>query len=397
VTHPAVASPILYGLPAGIALWGGAVVLNRWLKARARARRDPEELLLGAVSQSLLERGQLAASLGELRTAHERILDALPFGILWVDQRQRVAAFNAPGRALLGVKAGVIGLDAAFVLEPFPWLLAGLAAAPGPAWRVLAAERRWQLQRIEAPDKVGCLLQFEDVTERELEERRVHLRESFAELGEMTAGVAHQLKNGLAVLKGHGQLLRRAGHLESAQPVLDETEALERLVQRFLQWAKPLEPQCAELALEELAAQAVAELRRRPAFQHNNLSVAGQGQALGDAMLLYQALVNLLENACQAAGPRGRVELRVEEGLIEILDDGPGLDPEQARRMLKPFESGRPDGTGLGLPLALKWLTIQGADLTFGASALGGTRVEIRWATRSEPGPSVPGTGPGRA
>ena len=373
----------MLGLPAGFVLTGGAVVLGRWVKRRSHDRAGSEELLLDAVSHSLLERGQLAASLGELRTVHERILDALPFGILWVDQRQRVAAFNAPGRALLGVRAGVIGLDAAFVLEPFPWLLAGLAAPPGPAWRTLAGARRWQLQRIEAPDKIGCLLQFEDVTERELEERRVQLRDRFAELGEMTAGVAHQLKNSLAVLKGHGQLLRRAGAGESAQAVLDETDALERLVQRFLQWARPLEPQCAVLALEEVAAQAAAEVRRRPALQRNTLTVEGQGEAVADAMLLHQALVNLLENACQAAGPWGRVQVRVAPGLVEILDEGPGLDPAAAERMLRPFESGRADGTGLGLPLALKWLTVQGADLTFALRDGGGTRVAIRWVDQA--------------
>lgn len=370
---------LMLALPLGLLLWGIAIFLVRWLKLRPKGHEGSEELLLDAVSQSLQERGQLAASLGALRTVHERLLDALPFGILWVDQRQRLAAFNAQGRALLGVQPGVIGLEAAFVLEPWPWLLAGLATAPGPAWRCDGAGRRWQLRRIEAPDRFGCLLQFEDITEREQEERRAHLRDRFAELGEMTAGVAHQLKNGLAVLKGHGQLLRRAGHPESAQAVLEETEALERLVQRFLQWAKPLDPQCLLLSLDEVAEQAASEVRRRPALQDRQLTVAGQGQARADAMLLHQALVNLMENACQATAPGGRVQVRVADGLLEILDEGPGLGPEAVARMSKPFESGRPDGTGLGLPLALKWLNIQGADLTFTLREAGGTRAEVRW------------------
>jgi len=350
----------------------------RWLKLRRRPVRDSEELLLGAVSESLQERGRLAASLGELRTVHERLLDALPFGILWVDQRQRLAAINAQGRAILGVKAGVVGLDAPFVLEPYPWILEGLEGAPGPPWRCDGGGRRWQMRRIAAPDIVGALLQFEDVTEKEAEERRLQLRDRFAELGEMTAGVAHQLKNGLAVLKGHGQLLERAGHTESARDLLDETDSLERLVQRFLQWAKPLEPQITPLRLEEVASQAAMEVHRRPAFQDRILTVEGSGAAVGDSMLLHQALVNLLENALQAT-PRGRrVQVVVSEGLMEILDEGPGLSPEAVSRMLRPFESGRPDGTGLGLPLALKWLNAQGADLVFSLRPEGGTRVEVR-------------------
>jgi signal transduction histidine kinase len=380
VTHPSPAFVwILLGLPLAIVFVGLFLFVSRWLRLRPRSGAESEQLVLGAVSQSLQERGRLAASLGELRTVHERLLDALPFGILWVDQRQRVAALNAPGQALLGVKAGVIGLDARFVLEPFPWLLAGLNQAPGPAWRCDGGGRRWRLRRIQAPDMVGPLLEFEDITEWEQDERRRQLRDRFAELGEMTAGVAHQLKNSLAVLKGHGQLLRRAGQDGPAQGILEETDALERLTQRFLQWAKPLEPQCVELQLEEVAAQAMAEVRRRPALQDRSLVLEGQGRALADPMLLHQALVNLLENAAQATPPGGRVRVRVADAALEILDEGAGLNPETAARMLKPFESGRPDGTGLGLPLALKWLNVQGADLVIALRPEGGSRLTVRW------------------
>ena len=380
MTHPSPASLwILLGLPLGIVVACLLVFLGRWMRLRPRSGAESEELLLGAVSESLQQRGQLAASLGELRTVHERLLDALPTGVLWVDQRQRMAALNAPGQALLGVKPGVIGLDARFVLEPYPWLLDALGRAPGPAIHCDGAGRRWRLRRIAAPDMVGSLLEFEDITEWEQDERRRQLRERFAELGEMTAGVAHQLKNSLAVLKGHGQLLQRAGQLGPAEGILDETDALERLVQRFLQWAKPLDPQCVDLRLEEVAAQAVAELRRRPVLQGRTVLVAGAGAAHADPMLLHQALVNLLENAAQATPPGGRVLVQVADGQLEILDEGPGLDPASAGRMLKPFESGRPDGTGLGLPLALKWLNVQGADLVVGRRPEGGSRLTVRW------------------
>ena len=212
-------SPIIWvalAIPFGAMVLGLALAVSRWARLRRRPDGDPGEVLLGAVSSSLRERGELAASLGELRTVQERLVDALPFGLLWVDQRLRVAALNRQGQALLGVRPGVVGLEAAFVLEPFPWLLVALYREPGPPWRCDGAGRRWRIRRIEAPDRIGALVQFEDVTEAEAEARRLQLRERFAELGEMTAGVAHQLKNGLAVLKGHGQLLRRQGHAEAA-------------------------------------------------------------------------------------------------------------------------------------------------------------------------------------
>ncbi len=351
----------------------------RLIRLKRRVSQDPEQLILGAVSASLRERGELAATLGELRTVHERILDALPFGLLWVDQRHQVAALNARGLELLGVKRGVVGLDTAFVLEPFPWMLEGLALAPGESWRCDGNGRRWELLRVEAPNKVGALLKFEDITESEAEERRRALRERFAELGEMTAGVAHQLKNGLAVLKGHGQLLTRAGHVEVARELLEETESLERLVQRFLQWAKPLEPHRVDLDLREAATQAIEDVRKRPASRLVSFELNGEGSAQADPMLLHQALVNLLENGCQAMPNGGQIRVEVQDAFVQIEDEGTGFGEETLTRMLRPFESGRPDGTGLGLPLALKWLNAQGADLRFESRPEGGARVLINW------------------
>jgi signal transduction histidine kinase len=377
--NPRVLAWLVLVLPIGFVLGALLILLFRWVRLRRRSPADPESLLLSAVSGSLRERGELAASLGELRTVHERLLDALPMGLLWVDQRHRLAALNRRGQELLGVTPGVVGLEAAFVLEPYPWLREALEGEPGPARRLEALDRRWRIQRIEAPDRIGALVQFEDVTAAELEDHRRQLRERFAELGEMTAGVAHQLKNGLAVLKGQGQLLKRAGHGSAAEVLLEETEELERLVQRFLQWAKPLDPVSETLRLEDAAAQALTELKRRPVSQGRTLLREGRGAAIGDPMLLHQALVNLLENACQATPLGGRVLVRISEGRIELLDQGPGLSEDTARRMLRPFESGRPDGTGLGLPLALKWLNAQGADLRLSPRPEGGTCAEIRW------------------
>jgi signal transduction histidine kinase len=96
-------------------------------------------------------------------------------------------------------------------------------------------------------------------------------------------------------------------------------------------------------------------------------------------VLLHQALVNLLENACQATPVGGLVLVRISERCLDVLDEGPGLSEDTGQRMLRPFESGRPDGTGLGLPLALKWLNAQGADLRLSPRPEGGTRAEIRW------------------
>ncbi len=377
-------SLIAMAFPVGMVLFGATIFGIRFFRTRRTAKEDPELLVLGAVSRSLHERGELAATLGQLQTVHEKLVDALPFGLLWVDQKNQVAALNSMGRELLGVKPGVVGLDTSFVLEPFPWLLEGLHRGPGPGWRCEGANaegamKRWRLRRIEAPNQVGALLSFEDITEQEAEDRRRQLRERFAELGEMTAGVAHQLKNGLAVLKGHGQLLYRAGHVDVSKDLLDEVDELDRVIQKFLQWAKPLEPEYSETNLGEVANEVITEIAKRPLSHGRTLKCEGQGRAMADPMLLHQALLNLLENACQATPRGGEIRVVVEDGRIQILDQGPGMGEDTLLQMLRPFESGRPDGTGLGLPLALKWINAQGADLRFEKREEGGTRVEIWW------------------
>lgn len=370
---------LILGIPVAFVVVAVATFLVRWSRLQRKPKQDPETLLLGAVSTSLRERGELAASLGELRTIHERILEALPFGLLWVDARQRIAGLNAEGRRLLKVGPGVVGLEAGFVLEPFPWLLDSFGRESGAAWRCGGGGRRWRLRRIEVPDKVGALLEFEDITDAEAEEQRRQLRERFAELGEMTAGVAHQLKNGLAVLKGHAQLLVRNGHEETGRELLEETESLEQVVQGFLQWARPLQPQCREADLREVAAAVLEETRRRPNARGLSIALEGEGRALADPLLLHQALVNLVENACQASPVGGTVRILLEERRIRILDQGPGIPAERVQRMFRPFESGRPEGTGLGLPLALKWLNAQGADLQLRPGPEGGTCAELSW------------------
>ena len=370
---------LILGIPIAFVVVAVATFFIRWSRLKRSQEEDPEALLLGAVSSSLRERGELAASLGELRTLHERILEALPFGLLWVDARQRIAALNAEGRRLLKVGPGVVGLEAGFVLEPYPWLLEGFGRKTGPAWRCGGGGRRWRLRRIEVPDTMGALLEFEDITDAEAEEQRIQLRERFAELGEMTAGVAHQLKNGLAVLKGHAQLLVRNGHEETGRELLEETEGLERVVQSFLQWARPLEPQCRDIDLREVAVTVLDEARRRPTARGMNLGLEGGGRALADPLLLHQALLNLVENACQASREGGTVRILLEDRRIRILDQGPGIPADRVHRMFRPFESGRPDGTGLGLPLALKWSNAQGADLRLEPRAEGGTCAELSW------------------
>jgi signal transduction histidine kinase len=337
-------------------------------------------LLLGAVGSSLRERGELAANLGELRTIHEKLLNSLPFGLLWVDQRGVIGDLNQSGRSLLRLGLGVAGLRAESALGQHTWLLDALASDSFESYRTKGADGlMWEVRKILAPSWVGALVQFEDVTERENEERRRATKDRFAEIGEMAAGLAHQLKNGLAVLKGQGQLLGRQGFSEAAQEIIQEVSMLEGLMADFLRWAKPLFPELAVTDLAVVVDEAIAEIRRRPCALQVSLEKQGEGHAKADPVLLKEALLNIIENACQASPAGGKVLVHISGQMVEILDDGPGLGPEGFAKFIRPFESGRPDGTGLGLSLAFKWLNAQGADLAARDRESGGSIFVVKW------------------
>jgi signal transduction histidine kinase len=376
---------LLYWLPLVIFgaafVWGATVFTRRFMRFRNAIKPDPESLVLGAVSSSLRERGELAANLGALRTVHEKLLNALPVGLLLVDQRGVIGALNRAGQSLLGVRPGVVGLEAAFVFDARPWLMDALTFDADESRRTTDENgRRWEAKKIMIPESAGTLVQFEDVTERENEERRRAIQDRFAELGEMTAGLAHQLKNSLAVLKGQGQLLQRSGHQEAAEEIIQEVDSLEKLTLGFLQWAKPLSPQRVPTDLAVAADEAITEIRRRKCSSRILVERGGAGTATADPVLLKEALLNIIENACQATPEGGKVMVCVSDSMIEILDEGTGLDSEDLARILRPFESGRPDGTGLGLSLAYKWLNAQGAELDVGRRETIGSRFVIKWS-----------------
>lgn len=200
---------LVLGIPVAFVVVALGTFLVRWSQLQRRAKEDPEALLLGAVSTSLRERGDCAASLGDLRTLHERILEALPFGLLWVDAKQRIAGLNAEGRK--AAERGPRRCRPGSGIRPRTLSVVAGELGPrcGPASRRCpGGGRRWRLRRIEVPDKMGALLEFEDITEAEAEEQRRQLRDRFAELGHSR--------------RGRASIEERPGRAEGALPAAAE-------------------------------------------------------------------------------------------------------------------------------------------------------------------------------
>lgn len=223
--------------------------------------------------------------------------------------------------------------------------------------------------------------------ERERLEESVREKEALARAGELTAGIVHEVRNGLGTIVGYARLVERAeagaAAADAARGIRDECETLETVVRRFNEFIRQERLNLAELDLSLLLRRVAArELRGRDDIVHT--LVGGDEPLLlrGDEELLERAFENLVRNAAEAAHEGGRrVEIEVVDdgqGRLDILivDDGPGLSadhPGEAR----PFFTTKAGGLGLGLPLARKILLLHNGTLALEDAAEGGVTVRV--------------------
>lgn len=182
-------------------------------------------------------------------------------------------------------------------------------------------------------------------------------------LGQVSGGLAHELRNGLTGARLAVQLyLHEKGEVEEGGPLsvaLRQLALLETQVQRLLGLGKAGPPARQRHDLGEALREAVALLRPRCRHADITLETAlpdGPVEAQVDAGQWAQMLVNLLGNAIDAAGPGGRVEanlwVRGDRAVVEVVDSGPGPAEEVAGRLFEPFVTSKPEGIGLGLAVA---------------------------------------------
>jgi two-component system sensor histidine kinase HydH len=199
----------------------------------------------------------------------------------------------------------------------------------------------------------------DDALQRLAHERRL------AALGTMSAVVAHELRNPLATLKGHAQLLVEslAPHpveKAQAQHVVDAAWRLERLSESLLELARTGAINATPVSPVEVVRAAIAHLE--PSRVVLETSAAPTSWRL-DATRLRQVVLNLVENALQAA-PQAPVEVRVATEatslVIEVRDHGPGVPPSERERIFEPFVTTRVKGVGLGLALARQVVALHG-------------------------------------
>jgi len=227
---------------------------------------------------------------------------------------------------------------------------------------------------------VGRLLDARDhlrasAAELERSHQRVAHSEKLAAIGRLAAGVAHEVRNPLAVIRSSAALViedlsEGTDTSRAARFIVEEVDRLNAVVTALLDYARPLAPRREVFALADLLA-AVEPLVRdalRPKHGRLEASADAPGEALrGDPDLLAKLVYGLVLNAAQAIGEGGRVELHLRRRgahrELLVRDDGPGVLPEHAGRLFEPFFTTKAGGTGLGLATAARIAEAHGGAL----------------------------------
>ena len=213
----------------------------------------------------------------------------------------------------------------------------------------------------------AAVVQIEDHTDAVVNAGLLERQESLAQLGVLSATIAHELRNPLAGMSGAIQVIRQSKDVpERFAPILDrvleQIRVLTNQVSDLLSFARPRDAEMYEdVDLGDIARAVVDNL----SADHDGVvfAVRGAGVAQADPSMVRQILMNLGINAAQAMDGNGRVSFEVEPRLVRVRDSGPGIPEEIRDSLFQPFRTTKVHGTGLGLAICDKLARTMGAEV----------------------------------
>jgi signal transduction histidine kinase len=249
------------------------------------------------------------------------------------------------------------GLDAAasrdLWLRTMIILLATLAAlGSGLAWRNLAKSSELQIRLVRAS------------------EMNTHLKE----MNLAAAGLAHETRNPLNIIRGLAQMISKQPDTGSeiqrkSHDIIDQADKVAAQLNEFINYSRPREVRRSKLALSSVVNEVVRTLNYDLEEKKINLQVKGEQLSIeADEQLLRQALFNLLLNAIQAVNGNGEIQIvarkhNATEALLEVCDNGPGVPPDRRTEIFKPYFTTQKQGTGLGLAVVQQIVLAHGWEI----------------------------------
>ena len=372
-------------------------------------------LLSGSLAEGLRSAGasleRASTQIADLRAFNENVIDNLLSGLITADKSGRVLTINRAATAITGVHAGdAIGRDIRTVLQ------LGDAVGPLPEGRSVRIDTQYRtrdrgtidmgltLSTLALPDGgQGLLATFQDVTDLRRLERNSRLQQRLAAVGEMAAGIAHEIRNPLAAMSGSMQVLRQELALSGEQAqlmdiVLKESERLNDTIRSFLAYARPQRFAVARLDVRQTLQDAALLIRNGSDVREGHVIdvdvPTGAVWFDADENQLRQILWNLATNGLRAMPLGGRLRLAVAhearpgtdgDVVLTIEDEGRGIPPEELDAIFQPFRSSFEKGTGLGLAIVHRIVTDYGGTIHATSTVGKGTTMQVRMPVRPAP------------
>jgi PAS domain S-box-containing protein len=232
-------------------------------------------------------------------------------------------------------------------------------------------------------EQIGYVLVFTDLTELKTLESQMKLRQWLSSLGEVSLGIAHELRNPMAVISGYAKILSKKGdNLPEVKAIMDEINVMNRIIEDFHSFSKSVKPNLQKIDLKSLLEKSVMHILKKREDVEVSLS-SDDIWITTDEVLLKQAINNLLQNAIEAMPEGGRLDITVrsgsaDRGEVEIIiqDTGSGIPEEIRDKVFLPFYTTKDSGSGLGLAIVHKNISILNGRISFDSSREG-TRFKI--------------------
>jgi two-component system sensor histidine kinase HydH len=380
--------------------------------ARVEARRHTVAMALGAfliglaaLASLFLAQGYKVASkaLAKVRAFSDQVVENLPMGLVATDENGKVAAFNQTAEAILGISNDkVFARSAAKVLPQELWQL-----TEGLEYKGTVVEEELECQTASGtgvPLKVsgavlhgedetflGYVFIFRDLVEVRRLQQEVERTKRLASLGNLAAGVAHEIRNPLSSVKGFATYFREKlkdspQDRDTATTMIQEVERLDRVIGQLLEFARPSTLKIKPVRINDL-------------IKHSLKLIEGDARSKGievkadipldlpdvamDGDRINQVLLNLYLNGLQAMDGGGVLAVKVSRDYsrkittITVSDNGRGIEPADLERIFDPYFTTKADGTGLGLAIVHKILDAHGGSIKVRSQSGTGTTVTI--------------------
>jgi two-component system sensor histidine kinase PilS (NtrC family) len=370
--------------------------------------------LSGSLAEGLRSTGarlqQASSEIRDLQALNQHVIDSLPSGLTTTDLTGRILTFNRAAESITGVTSRaavgqpigeVLQLPDETVRSIVEQVAAGATRRHQFSYRT--SDGRGELEIgmgasvLVAPGShPGLLFTFQDVTAIKKLERDAAIQQRLAAVGEMAAGIAHEIRNPLASMSGSIQILRQELPLTAEQEqlmdiVLRESERLNSTIRSFLAYARPQRFQIARFDVRRAINDAALLLRNSAEVREGHEIVvdlpsdplwyeADEGQ-------IKQIVWNLATNGLRAMPEGGRLGLgaSVEHGsdgiVMTVQDEGVGIAPEALDSLFQPFHGSFARGTGLGLAIVHRIVTDYDGEIQVKSQPGAGTTVSVRLPT----------------